>query len=121
MNLQEKIKQLEEEINKIKDKLNNSSDLKQEVNKLDSKMDEIFEMIKSLGNSSTIPIDVDAAFRDRFLQDLAVIQPSTVGATTHNKTVNEGGTDVYAVMNKPDGFVQSEVNGSTVIIPYFNP
>jgi hypothetical protein len=47
------------------------------------------------------------------------LSTSSKGATTENKTVNESGSDSYAVMDKPDGFLEVSINGTIYYLPYF--
>lgn len=77
------------------------------------------DFIMSLKSSFDIPIEIDAAFNDRFIAPLPLLKASTVAATAHNKSVNEAGSATYAVMDKPTGFVEVTINDTIRVIPYF--
>jgi len=87
------------------------NDLKAELNKLKS--------------STTIPYDVDRAFRDRF-RDILVLKESVKTASSEDATVVSSvdfglqtvGTD--AVLNSPTGFIETVIAGTNYYIPYYD-
>jgi hypothetical protein len=85
--------------------------LQEQVNKLEQEWDK-------LKNTTTIPKEIDSAFRARFA-NIAGIALSATSATAHNKTVDESGSSTYDVMNKPTGFLTVVINGTARDIPYF--
>lgn len=89
------------------------------IKDINEKMEELHKMIYNFYNDATIDINVDAAIRARFIQNLAVLSSSSEAPTAHNKTVHEGGSATYDVMDKPTGFVQTVINGQAYVIPYF--
>jgi hypothetical protein len=93
---------------KIKTNMNELEQLKKEIADLKA-------WKASLERSSTIPLSIDQAFRARF----ELVSLSTIGATSHNKTVDEAGSATYSVMDKPDLFVQVKVGTSIYYIPVF--
>jgi hypothetical protein len=83
-----------------------------------TKLNELYDFMQSLKESSAIPQDVDAAFRER-LKDLLVIEVSTKDADSEDVTVDEAGAATYQVMNDPDGFLKVTINGTDYNIPIF--
>lgn len=82
-----------------------------------NKIEEELELLKSF---TTIPFDVESAFRARLnINDLARIIVSTKSATSENQSVNESGVSSYSVLKAPDAFLQVQVSGSTYYIPIF--
>lgn len=91
-----------------------------EEQKLTDRISALEDMVKKLNNSTTIPLEIDVAFRDRLgVEAKATGIVSGVSPTAHNKTVNEAGTNTYPVMNIPTGFLQFTLSGNTYIVPYF--
>ena len=76
----------------------------------------LLDFKKSLENSSTIPLQIDQSFKDRFSSTLV---SSSKSATSENKSVNEAGVATYSVLNPPDAFIQITVNGTLYYIPVF--
>lgn len=93
--------------------------MEQEIQQLKKKMQAMEDFINSLKSSSSIPMEIDSAFRDRLVGDISALVPSTVSPTTHNKAVNEAGSASYSVMNIPTGFIEANVAGVKRVIPYF--
>lgn len=94
--------------------------LKETITSLQNQLNDVNIFVQQLKASSSIPLNVDQAFRKRFGLDLLTnLTLSTKVATSENKTVDEAGSATYGVMNKPDGFVQVTVNNVLVFIPYF--
>lgn len=78
--------------------------------------------IKKLTSSSTIPLEVDRAFRSRLNLDTfstTDITVSSKNADSEDVSVDEGGAGTYSVMNDPDGFLELEIEGDTYYLPYF--
>ncbi len=85
------------------------------------KLNEVYDFIQKMKASSTIPLDVDRAIRDRL--GLSGIPLGAVSAKTANSedvTVNEAGAGTYAVMNDPVGFLEITLGSTTYYVPYFN-
>ena len=82
-------------------------------------LEELKAWKKSLESSSSIPLNIDQAFRARFEKG-SVFTVSTKGADTEDVTVDEAGLATYAVMNDPDGFLQVTVGGTIYYLPYFD-
>jgi hypothetical protein len=86
---------------------------------LQKEIEMLKQEIQNLKSSTTIPYDVDQAFRVR-LSDLLALSVSSKGVNTEDVTVNEAGVASYAVMNDPDGFLQVTLNGTVYYLPYFS-
>ena len=81
---------------------------------------DLVEWKKSLETSSTIPLNIDQSFRERFTSDLTgTMTTSGKGATSDNQNVNEGGVAAYSVLKAPDAFIQVNLNGPIYYIPVF--
>lgn len=99
------------------------SQLKEKIASLESQltqMEGINTFIQSLKASTTIPFEVDRAFRDRFRDILTLSVSSSKTADSEDVTVNEGGSSSYAVMNDPVGFLEFTIAGTVYYVPYFN-
>lgn len=78
------------------------------------------KQMKELHASSSIPLEVDVAFKRRLgIADLSIIVVSSKGITTENQAVNEAGAASYSVLKAPDLFLQLRVSGTTYYIPVF--
>lgn len=86
--------------------------LQEQVNKLEEQWD-------LLTSSTTIPKEIDAAFRARLSNISQTIGLSSTSATAHNTSVNESGSGTYSVMGIPTGFLTITINGTVRDIPYF--
>lgn len=84
--------------------------LKQRITKLENEL-------KKLSSSTTIPFNVEQAFRARIT--LGELTASTKANTSEDKTVNEGGVSVYAVLDRPDGYDKRVDAGVTKYYPYY--
>lgn len=85
----------------------------------EQKLNEVYEFIQSLKTSNSVPFEVDSALRERLLGDRSELEKSSKGATSENKTVDESGSSSYAVLDKPDGFLEVTVSGTRYYIPYY--
>lgn len=76
--------------------------------------------IRSIAGNTTIPHDVEQAFRSRLeIGELARLRASTKTAASETQAVSEGGAASYNVAKPPDGFREFVVGGSTLYIPYY--
>jgi len=73
---------------------------------------------KSLESFTTIPFNVDKAWRERF-KDIVGLKVSTKDLDSEDQAVNEGGAGTYDVLGDPDGFLEFTVQGTTYYIPYY--
>lgn len=65
----------------------------------------IEEIMNTLGNHSTVPLDVENALKRRFnLTEVPAIETGSKSATAENQAVNEGGAGLYDVLGIPDRF-----------------
>lgn len=81
------------------------------------KLNELYDFMQKMKNSTTIPFDVAEAIKARNPRTSLIV--SSKGVDTEDVTVNEAGTGSYQVMNDPDGFLEIEISGTTYYIPYF--
>lgn len=84
----------------------------------EQKLNEVYESIQNLKSSSTIPFDVDGAFRDRLAGSLG-LTVSSKGATEENQAVDEAGSGTYSVLGVPSGFLEINISGTTYYLPYY--
>lgn len=85
---------------------------------LQRQLNELKDWKASLERSSTIPLSIDQAFRERFKNNKLLT--STKSATSENQAVDEGGASTYSVLKAPDGFVEVYLDDGTLIyLPYF--
>ena len=86
-----------------------------------ARIDALEQEIKNLKADSTIPYDVDQAFRKRLaISTFTPFVVSAKGASTEDVSVNEGGASSYAVMNDPDGFLEVTIANTVYYVPYFD-
>jgi hypothetical protein len=84
----------------------------------EQKLNEIYAFMQSLKANSTIPIEVDGAFRTR-LTGILGLTVSAKSANSEDVSVNEAGAASYSVMNDPVGFLEVDIDSVTYYIPYF--
>lgn len=91
-----------------------NEELKQQVK-------ELKDWKKSLERSSSIPLNIDQSFKERFINTLTKqVVADSKSATSENQAVDEGGVATYSVLKPPDGFAKAVLDtGSTVYIPYY--
>ena len=86
--------------------------LQEQINKLE-------EQWNLLSSSTTIPKEIDAAFRARLKDISQTISVSGTSASAHNQSVNESGSGSYSVLGIPTGYLTVTVSGTPRDIPYF--
>lgn len=87
---------------------------------LQTQIDEINRQLAQLRDTTTIPLEVDGAFRDRFkLSSFAVLKTqSDKSAGAENVTTSAGGGNT--VLGAPDGFlVYVSDTGTPYYFPYY--
>lgn len=80
-----------------------------ELEILRQKVEELEKWKANLERSSSIPLNIDQALRERFLNGIPLIKASTKGNDTEDQAVNEGGVATYNVLKEPDDFLQVDV------------
>lgn len=93
--------------------------MNEEIKQLQEQVVKLTQRLDSLQSSTTIPFDVDRAFRDRF-RDITGLSVSSKNLDSEDQAVNEGGASTYSVMGDPDGFLQITISNVAYYIPYFN-
>ena len=87
---------------------------------LKRKVEVLEKFVQSLQTSSLIPLPVDQAIRERFLNPL--VKQTEKAASSETRTVDEGGGATYDVLKVPDGFdkrFDKEI-GQYKYYPWFN-
>ena len=85
------------------------------------RIDELQQEIDLLKADSTIPYEVEQAFRKRLaISSYTPVVVSAKGANSEDVSVNEGGVASYSVMNDPVGFLQVTIASNVYYIPFFN-
>ena len=81
---------------------------------------ELTDFKRNMERSSTIPLAIDQAFRERFA-NIAIdeITSSSKSASSENQSVNEAGVATYSVLNPPDAFLKVTVGTTTYNIPVY--
>jgi len=82
---------------------------------LTREIEELRSWKASLEKSSSIPLNIDQAFRERF----STLVVSSKTATSEDQAVNEGGVATYNVLKSPDKFLKITVDGVVHYIPAF--
>ena len=88
-----------------------------ELEILKREIEELKAWKRSMERSSTIPLPVDQAVRERF----PFLQKSAKSSTSEDINIDEAGAQEWTVLANPDGFFKVNVFGvGTKQIPYFN-
>lgn len=85
---------------------------------MQAELTELRAFVQSLKSSTTIPYDVDGAFRTRLGTDSDIVV-SAKDVDSEDQSVNEGGSATYNVLKEPDGFLQVTISGSVYYLPYY--
>ena len=86
-------------------------DVQEQINELKAELDK-------LRNSTTIPLEVGEAMRER-LQSAKVTTNGTA-ASTETVSINEAGVAVKTASKPMDGFITVVVNGLSKKVPYYD-
>ena len=89
-----------------------------EIELLKQKIKKLEDFNQSLMASSSIPLQLDQAFRARFVS-LGDITTSAKSASSENQAVSESGSSSYSVLKPPDAFVQVTLNATVYYIPVY--
>lgn len=90
------------------------------IEQLQNKIDSLQQELDKLRNTTTIPFDVEQAFRFRLgINSLTRLDTSVKTAASETQSVSEGGVSSYNVAKPMDGFKQVTIGGSTLYIPYY--
>jgi len=85
---------------------------------LKRELEELQRWKKSLESSSSIPLNIDQAFRARFLT-APVIKVSAKGNNSEDRAVDEGGVATYNVLKEADDFLEVTVDNAIYYIPVY--
>jgi len=87
----------------------------------EQKLNEVYEFIQSLKAHTTIPYEVEQAFRQRLeIDSIPLVTTDVKGADSEDLTINEGGAATKIALNDPVGFTAIKSGGTTRYYPYFN-
>lgn len=93
---------------------------------LEKRIDKLEQEIQSLKSFTTIPFDVDKAFRSRFgIDNLSLIAASVKSASSENVTAVTGvnfiaeTTTTNTVLDNPDIFLEVIVDNTIYYLPAF--
>ena len=90
------------------------------MNPLELRIQELENKVRLLEASSTIPLPVDRAFRDRFkIDDFTTLAATTKTVGSETQAVNEAGAASYDVPKIMDGLVETTLGGVTIYLPYY--
>lgn len=95
------------------------NELQAELAQLKLQVASLQNRLDALNSTSSIPWEIDQAFRDRFISSVPTITVSSKGVDTEDITINESGSATKVVMNDPAAFLQTSVNGVVYYIPVF--
>lgn len=77
------------------------------------RIEDLEKIVYALTNSTTIPKDVDGAFRERFLKNIPLTSASTVTVLSKTQSVNEGGSASYDVAKPMTAIIQVKIGSNT--------
>lgn len=90
------------------------------IEQLQAQIDLLQQELNKLRNSTTIPFEVEQAFRFKLgISELTSLNASSKTAASETQSVNEAGVGSYSVAKPMDGFKQVTIGGSTLYIPYY--
>jgi hypothetical protein len=84
------------------------------ITQLENTVAQLVTFINSLGDMSTIPLEIGTSFKER----LGSLQSSTNAISS--KTVNEGGVQSYTVAKAYDRMIRTTVDGRITYIGVYN-
>ena len=91
-------------------------DTQTQINILNERVAELTATVNAMRNASSIPFDIDAAFRERLGGGLKVFN---LNGGTILKSVNESGSSTYDVANAMDGSLSTTFNGVAITLPFY--
>lgn len=90
------------------------------IEQLQSQIDSLQQELNKLRNTTTIPYEVEQAFRFRLgIDNFTQLDASSKTTASETQAVNEAGASSYNVAKPMDGFKQVTIGGSTLYIPYY--
>ena len=93
-----------------------------ELAQLKLEVEELKRQVKALTSHTTIPFEIDKAFKERLgvngLQEK--LTNSGVAVSTYVQAVDEGGTDTYNVLAEPDYILRMKYQHLTVAVPAYD-
>jgi hypothetical protein len=97
--------------------------MNEKIIQLENELAQLKQEFNNLKNSSTIPIEIDQAFRERFDElklQITNFSGSVPKASTYrDQAVNEAGAASYNVLSSPSLFLVVNIKGTNYYIPAF--
>lgn len=90
--------------------------MQEQINQLQAQVLELANTVNAMRNASSIPFDIDAAFRERLGGGLKVFN---LNGGTILKSVNESGSATYDVAKAMDGSLSTTFNGVAIKLPFY--
>lgn len=91
------------------------------MEEIQKQIEELRKEIQSLKNTTTMPLEVENAIRDRLnIASFTPVRGSSKVASSENQAVDEGGAASYSVLKPPDGYLEVTINGLVYYIPRFD-
>ena len=90
-----------------------------ELEQIKKELEELKAWKKSLEMSHSIPLNIDQAFRKRFIVSGTSLSTSGKDVNSENQSVNEAGSATYGVLKPPDVFLVVLIGGITYYIPAY--
>lgn len=86
----------------------------------EQKLNEVYDFIQKLKADSTIPYEVDQAFRKRLgIASFTPLVVSAKGTNSEDVSINESGIASHTVLADPSGFLQITIGSTAYHIPYY--
>lgn len=85
------------------------------------RIEDLEEKMKLLESQTTIPLNIEKAFKNRLEVDTkTTISADSKAASSENQAVNEAGSATYSVLKTPDRFVRVVINGNNRYLPAYD-
>lgn len=88
-----------------------------DIKRLEERIKQLETKLEALGNSSTIPFNVDRAFRTRLAS--SNLATSSKSASSEDEAIDEAGIATHNVLKRPDGYLQADISGIKYI-PFYD-
>lgn len=81
---------------------------------LEQRISVLEDTIRSLSIASSIPYEIDSAFRTRLLSSL-ILKQSTKSINSEDVSIDEAGTATHIVLDDPDYFLEVSLEDGTIV------
>lgn len=95
--------------------------LQQQVDELIKKVADLTTQFNLLKNSTTIPFDIDNAFRKRLEVPSAVLNSTASSAHSSGLFIDEAGSATHNIVyaDEMTGFITIYIDGNPYLVPYY--